>query len=302
MRMLMRLLLVCGDITRYGGLPIIFSNVFDVASLGEDSESPQYKKAINMMEGLAELCIEQGVVAMKGETAELGRCIGSDNPSAPLKFNVAGFAIGVTHPDKQITCDTLAPGQIVVALKENGFRSNGISSVRKALAMRFGDDWFLHLGDPEVKQFVDLACTPSVLYDRFLATMNGWYDYVKNFEWRPSKIHAIAHITGGGIESKFFNDILKPRRLSATLDSLYALPSIMKDCADIRHVDSSELYSMWNGGQGVLVVLNESDVDQFIIKASNFQINAQVAGRITQTAAPSLTIKSMYDGKEVIYI
>jgi phosphoribosylformylglycinamidine cyclo-ligase len=295
------LAMTCGDTIRHGGLPVVFSNVFDVSSLGEDENSDAYKLACRMIEGFAKICKSQNIVPHKGETAELGVCVGSENPNAKIKFNLAGFAIGIFHEKYNITGETLKPGQVVVALKENGFRSNGISLVRKAIVDRFGKDWYNHLGDPQVQNFVDEASVPSVLYDLFLAKMIGWYDEVDPPKWRPEKIHAISHITGGGVESKFFNDILKPHGLSAMLTDLFELPRIMKDCADIRHLSSKELYSTWNGGQGVLVVLNKEDGYNFIKAAAQFNIDAKIAGEIIQTAHSSLVIDSKYDQEIVTY-
>ncbi|MCL5774674.1 MAG: hypothetical protein M1333_00515 [Patescibacteria group bacterium] len=194
--------MTCGDITRFGGLPAVFINVLDVKTLGANGGSAStYERATNqafrnLMEGLGEVCREQNLVAFKGETAELGVCVGSENRDAMTQFNWAGTAIGVYHPDKMITGETLAPGQCVVAFQEVGFRSNGVSSVRKALAKKFGAEWYRN---SKAAAAILAAAKPSVLYDRFFSWLNGWFeaDFVPIL-----KAHLIVHVTGGAIRSK----------------------------------------------------------------------------------------------------
>jgi len=91
------------DITRYGGLPIGLYNILDVSSLGDDLQSISYlmfKKAIGSLGALAR---EHQYVVFDGEIAELGVCIGSDNPNAKVKFNWGGVMIGVYHEEKNDT-------------------------------------------------------------------------------------------------------------------------------------------------------------------------------------------------------
>ncbi|HLD20102.1 MAG TPA: AIR synthase-related protein [Patescibacteria group bacterium] len=274
--------MTCGDITRHGGLPLVFFNVLDVASIGQ----PQtirfnlFRKAIV---GLGLAAVNERVVLLGGETAELGVCVGSEDPEATTKFNWAGFAIGVNHPDKLITGEKLRPGQIVVALREQGFRSNGISAVREALRQRFGKEWWKVR---EAKPHIKAAAQPSVLYDHFLTTANGWY--------KLPRIEAVlaSHITGGGIVGKFFRDCLEPHWIGANLHALWEPPTIMRQCAQWSGMSDQEAYRVWNGGQGVLVVLEPGDVERFIALAKTFDIQAKVCGTIT--ADPTLVINSKF--------
>ena len=93
------------------------------------------------MLGLADLAKLHGYVLLTGETAELGVCVGSENPDASVRFNWGGCMTGVYHPDKMILGDTLRPGKVVIVFRDT-FRSNGMSSVRKALAFQFGQEWW----------------------------------------------------------------------------------------------------------------------------------------------------------------
>ncbi len=202
--------MTASDITRFGGIPLIFINVFDTVSIGNkgDEVSEAYKSAIS---GLGDVAKESKIVVLKGETAQMGAAIGSEITDSKTKLNWSGTMIGAYHKDKMITGESLAPGQAIIALKENGFRSNGISSVRKALKEKFGEKWW---ENQEAKESIKLAATPSVLYDMFVNTIHGWFD--KEFK-AEIKIHAIVHLSGGALKEKLAKDILFPKDLSAEL-------------------------------------------------------------------------------------
>ena len=284
------------DITRWGGLPLLFMNILDVRSLGEiDSETfANYKE---MMDGLRDIAYEHKYVLFTGETAELGLCIGSENQEAKMMFNWGGAMLGVYHPDKMILGDTLAPGQVVIALRDD-FRSNGIGSVRKALALRYGSDWW---DNPEAAKDIIACASPSAQYDRLINTAHGWFE--KNPMQPLSEMHLVVHLSGGAFESKLGNDMLKPLNLSADLDDLFEPPEIMKECAKWRGMNPQECYKTWNGGQGAIVVVNEEEAESFLCLANGFNIEAKVAGVITKGKNYTVRIESKFgDGKLLKYL
>lgn len=289
--------MTCGDITRYGGIPLTFSSVLDVSTLGEPG-SKTFQAFEELLSGARDAALKQGVVLQTGETAELGPCVGSENPDALTKFNWAGFAVGAYHPKAMITGEHLAPGQVVVALREFGFRSNGISMVRAALRLKYGSEWWSH---PFSADDIRAAAQPSLLYDRFLVEANGWNSVgLKN----RIPVTCIAHISGGGIPGKFGEDLLFRAGLSAKLDGLYEPPNIMKRCAEYRGlkgetVDAETFYRTWNGGQGVLAVMSPDDVERFLDLAEDFRIHAKVCGQIFKADSPVLQIESSHHGKTV---
>lgn len=286
--------MVASDVTRYGGIPLVLINILDVVTVGKagDEISSTYK---GLMKGLGDVALEGNIVALKGETAQMGPCLGSEIAESETKINWGATIIGAYHEDKIITGDTLAPGQVVVALKENGFRCNGISSVRKALATEYGDKWWQ---EKSAKEDIQKAATPSVLYDVYLNTLHGWYS--KDFK-EIVKLHAVVHLSGGAIKEKLAKDLLFPRGLSANLDNLYEPPEIMRKCSKWRGIEDEEFYETWNGGQGMLVVVDKGDVDEVLRHAKDFEIEAQVAGEIVKEDTPQVKVVSKLSGKEVIY-
>lgn len=288
------LAMVTSDITRYGGLPLVLTNILDVTEVGEDGEeaNARYKRLID---GLAAGAKDAGVVVLKGETAQMSVCIGSEIPDSPSRFNWGATMLGVYHKDKVVTGDTLKSGQVVVALKENGFRCNGISSVRKALAMQYGETWW---SNPEAEADIKAAATPSVLYDKFVNTLMGWYAA----DFTPEvALHAILHISGGGIKEKLGHDLLFKRGFSAELTDLFTPPEIMQKCAAWRGIKDEEFYEAWNGGQGMLLVVDESEADRVVACAADFGLEAKVSGTITASDTPELTIHSQLSDTIVKY-
>lgn len=283
-----------GDITRWGGLPLILVNNLEVRSLGtnDDSTNAVFR---TMMRGLKDVADEERLVLFKGETAELGACIATENKSASAAYLWSGVAIGAYDPARVITGDALKKGMVVMALREYGFRNNGISLARKALRMRYGDDY---CSLPEARSAVVLAAAPAVLYDRFLTTMNGWGQPCT----APQiPIAAIIHVTGGGIVGKFGKDILFPRGLSAELDNLWSPPEIMRYSAEWAEVSDRECYETWHGGQGVLVVVKPQYENTFKILAERCGLLARPAGKITEEKTPMLTIRSKFRDEMLVY-
>lgn len=286
------------DITRYGGLPLVFMNIFDVHSLTAERRTPDYCRMI--MAGLASLAKQHGYVLLTGETAELGLCVGSENPEAAVKFNWGGAMLGVYHPDKMILGDTLAPGQAVIALADT-FRSNGISSVRKALQARYGERWWsLENREEETGSDISDCATPSAQYDRFLNRLHGWLSPETGY--KPLvRMHGVVHLSGGAFESKLGHDLLAPHGLSAKLDTLFEPPAIMHRCAKWRGLTAEDCYRTWNGGQGALVIVDRDDTLRFLLAAQVQGLEAQVAGEILPQQDYRVMIRSQFDDSWITY-
>jgi phosphoribosylformylglycinamidine cyclo-ligase len=285
--------MVSSDITRYGGVPLVLANILDVASVGEPGSnvSNTYKR---LMKGLSDAAREIGVVILKGETAQMGVCLGSEIPDSPTRFNWGAVMTGAYHPKKMITGNTLKEGQAIVALKECGFRSNGISSVRAAFRAKYGEKWWTK---KEAQQYMKAAAAPCVLYDTFVNTLHGWY--AKDFK-AEVKLHGVIHLSGGGIKEKLGRDQLFRRGLSAEINNLFMPPEIMQLCKEWRGMSDGEFYTAWNGGQGMLLVVNEKDAEYVCKRAAQFGIEAQIAGKITKGTGSQISIRTPW-GTGVTY-
>lgn len=272
----------------------MFMNIFDPSTLGEvDSET--FHQCRDVMNGLHEIAHKHDYVLFTGETAELGPCVGSENSDAKLKFNWSGVMIGVYHPKKMILGETLKPGQVIIALRDN-FRSNGFSSARKALTVKYGEKWW---DNPDAYEDIHACASPSVQYDRMLNMAHGWFS---DKPFKPLfKMHSIVHLSGGAFKSKFAGDVLKPLGLSAELPGLFEPSEIMQKCAEWRGMDAHEFYTTFNGGQGALVVVGKESVDDFIEFAGRFGIEAKKSGKIIKKREYTISIHSKYGNGETVY-
>lgn len=281
-----------GDMTRHGRLPLmLLANQFDATSVGMTGSDVRIM-CQEIFYGLKELADRHHFIVYKGETAQMGRTIGL-GPDTGFTFNWSGTVLAAAHPDKEITGHTLRPGHVLVAFREYGFRACGISSVRKAFVRHFGREyWKL----PEAKKAIRSATAPAVLYDQFLCEMNGWFAS----DFQPLvPMHAIAHLSGGSFESKLGKDVLFPRGLSADLSDLFDPPEIMFESALWRGMSDEEAYAVWNGGQGMLVAVDDVDADYLIAQAASRGIEARICGGITKRRCPSVAIASKFRGESV---
>lgn len=286
--------MVASDITRYGGLPLVITNTFDILEVGEEGgeENTNYRK---ILEGLGKVAKESKAVVLKGETAQMTDCIASEIKTSKNKFNWGATMLGAYLPEKMVTGNTVKEGQVIVALKENGFRCNGISSVRKALRMKYGAEWW---DNPDGMEDIKQTATPSILYDEFINTLHGWYAD----DLKPEiTLHAIVHLSGGAIHEKLAKDLLFSKGLSADLDNLFTPPEIMKKCAEWRGISDAEFYETWNGGQGMLLIVDESEASHCIKRAKDFNIEAQIAGKITREEKAQVKVVSKLRGEEFVY-
>jgi phosphoribosylformylglycinamidine cyclo-ligase len=271
------------DLIRYGGLPIYMTSVLDVSSLGDSVDDPKFKATLNLYKGMKNAADELGIIMLNGETAELSNTVTSNNFNATLEYNWGGSVHGLYHPDKMITGEGIKDGDVIIAFKENGFRSNGISSVRKAFAMKFGENWF---NEEDAQLFIKQAAEPSVLYDKIFVDANGWTGN------KRIPIKSIVHLTGGSFGSKLGHDVLFPLGLSANLDNLFEIPDIMRECANWRHMSDQDLYETWNGGQGAIAIVDASDVDKILKLAKQNDVKTLVAGSVSKYKDPTVIINS----------
>jgi len=285
------------DLVRWGGMPVFFTSVLDVSKLGKP-DSDSFKATVALYSGAAKAATEVDMVILNGETAELGAQVASENPDGTLQFNWGGSAQGLYHPDKMILGKTLKPGQVIMLLKENGFRSNGISLVRSIFAHQYGKDWYTK---PDAQKYIRMAAEPSVLYDKFFCSINGWYED----DSQRIKVHSLVHLSGGSFESKFGKDILYPLGLSADISDPWELPEIMQECSEWGtsdgKIDDLTLYRTWNGGQGALAVIDKIDAEKFMEEATRFGLEAKIGGVITKNDTPSVRLKSSLTGDDIIF-
>ena len=252
--------MLCDDSVRYGAEPVAISNVLDVNKLDE--------RIITVLaRGMTKAAKDAGVAVISGEIAELGKRIdGYGN----YNYNWGGTVLSFLK--KEIKGEKIKPGNFIIGLQEKGFRSNGLSLVRKVMGKKYGKQW--HRKTVDGKMICKYALMPSKIY---AGTVSKMFDYV----------NGIAHITGGGIPGKL-GRVLKKKKYGADIYNSFTPSWLMLHCQKIGNVRDREAYKVWNMGQGMLIVTDKPK--KIMTIASEDGIKAKVVGEIIQE--PVIKIKS----------
>jgi phosphoribosylformylglycinamidine cyclo-ligase len=219
------------DILVTGAEPLFF---LDYIAIGKvDAE-----KVDAIVSGIAEGCRQAGCALIGGEMAE--------HPDAmePDDYDLAGFCVGVVDRPKAITGEAVAAGDVVLGLGSSGLHSNGFSLVRRALVDGREDELSLprlDLGGPTLGEAL---LEPTRIYVRsVLDLLRG-----------GAPVHAMAHITGGGVTENL------ARVLPASVDALvtrrsWKEPPVYGELRRATEIDEDELFRTFNMGVGFAVIL-----------------------------------------------
>lgn len=216
--------------------PSFFLDYYATAKLSVD-------EATAVVSGIAQGCKQAQCALIGGETAEMPGMYQAGD------FDLAGFAVGVGEKAELNRLEHVKPGDVLLALPSSGIHSNGYSLVRKvlfeSLGMTFKDDF-------NGRPLIDTLLEPTRIY-------------VQEFKKFKPYIHALAHITGGGIVENL------PRVLPDTMQAVINSASIKNlPIFELlsKHVSHDEMYRTFNMGVGMVMVVDKNDA-QAIIDASD---------------------------------
>lgn len=284
--------MTCDDPAARGFEPVIVTTVFDVNKLN-DSMRPSMRQ---LASGMVEAAAKAKVAVKGGEAAELGACVGGyGDPEHVLQYNWSATVHAVGHRARLISGQDIRPGDSLVAFREKGFRSNGLSLVRKTLQKEFGPEW--HRSQVFANQKLgELVLRPSVIYSNALVDMFGGYDLRRE---PRAPLHGVAHITGGGMPEKVAR-MLEPTGYGAEIEVPYEPTQVMKLVQDKAGVADEEIYRVINMGQGMVVATPLPALVREV--ATKHGIQSQEVGKITKD--PVITIRSRGTkdpGKKLVY-
>lgn len=279
--------MVCDDAVRYGAEPVIVGSLLDVRALGEEKGDEQ----ISYIDFVKQLAIgyinaarDANVAIVNGEVAELGARVSG---YGPFNYNWGAGVVWFARKGRMLTGHKIKKGDYLVGLKENDFRSNGLSLVRKVMRNAYGDEW--HKETYEGKNLAELALRPSRIYTGAVVEMFG------GFEGGPkAELHGVAHITGGGIPGKL-GRLLKPTGLGADITDPFAPCALMLYCQEKGNVSDVEAYRVWNMGQGMIIATQEPE--KVISIANEHKIEAKVIGQVSEKQGIRISNKGLNSDK-----
>jgi len=260
------LAMVCDDAILRGGEPVLVGSTLDVNTLGTDESRLSIIK--ELAKGYKKAAEAANVAIINGELAQLSDAVGG---YGDFVYNWGAALIWFARKDKLFTGKEIKAGDSIVVFREKGFRSNGLSLVRKIFKKEFGDEW--HNKEYKGEKLGNLVLEPSKIYSKAIVNMHGGFDTPGNCE-----IHGVVHITGGGVPEKI-SRVLKPSGLGATITDLYEPCEAMQYCQELGNIDDREAYRTWNMGQGMAVITPEPE--KVITEAKKFDMEAKVAGKVT---------------------
>ena len=237
------------DIACAGGEPLFF---LDYIACGKNYP----EKIADIVKGVAEGCLQSEAALIGGETAEHPGLMPEED------YDLAGFAVGVCDKKEMITGEKLEAGDVLIGMASTGVHSNGFSLVRKVFEKEMNKEGLNTYYDSLGKTLGEALLAPTRIYVKAL----------KNIKKSGVTVKACSHITGGG-----FYEIV-PRMLKDGVRAVirkdsYPVPPIFKLLAEKGKIEEKMMYNTFNMGLGMVVAVDEADVDKTMaaIKAAGDQ-------------------------------
>ena len=244
------------DLVVQGAEPLFFLDYFACGRLDQ-------AVATRVIAGIAEGCRIAGCALIGGETAEMPGMYAAGD------YDLAGFCVGAVERDAVLTGGRVAAGDVILGLAASGVHSNGYSLVRRLAA-----DKAWKLDRPALfeqdRLLIDVLMAPTRIYVRSLLP-----------PIRAGRIHALAHITGGGLLENIPRVL--PDHLHAAVDAdLWPQPMLMAFLQAGGAIEPGEMARTFNCGIGMAAIVAEQDADAVVAK---LQAAGEIVHRIGRIEA-----------------
>lgn len=223
------------DIACSGGEPLFF---LDYIACGKNYP----EKIATIVSGVAEGCKQSGCALVGGETAEHPGLMPEND------YDLAGFAVGVVDKKDIIDGSDIKPGDVLVAMPSTGVHSNGFSLVRKVF----------DITEESLNTYYDEL--GKTLGEALLAPTRIYVKALKNVKEAGVRVKGCSHITGGGFYENIPRMLPEGIRAVVKKDS-YKVPAIFDLIAKTGNIAEEMMYNTFNMGIGMIVAVDEKDVD-----------------------------------------
>ncbi len=223
------------DILVHGAEPLFFLDYLAVWKLDEE-------QAAALVAGVSEGCCRAGCALVGGETAELPGIY----PEG--EFDLAGFAVGVVERDALIDGSQVSADDRLIGIASSGVHSNGYSLVRKIFFEQEGLDASARVRGLD-RTLGEELLEPTRIY------VKPVLEIIREFD-----VHAIAHITGGGIPGNLVR-ALPQGHLARVRKGSWQGRAVFDVIADMGPVEEEEMYRVFNMGLGMILVVPAGSED-----------------------------------------
>lgn len=228
------------DLVCSGAKPLFFLDYLAVGTL-DPVEASMIVRAVK------DACLRSGCVLLGGETAEMPGLYAEGH------FDMAGFAVGVVERAEMLGPERVEAGDVIVGIESSGIHSNGYSLVRRLV------------DDGTVSPDAHLLLAPTRLYPEDIHALRA----------SGVEIHAVAHITGGGLPENLPRAIpggLRPVLRKASWPQSPAIAHVLASGA----VDEDSAWETFNMGLGMCLVMPRAAAERAVTMVSG----AHVVGRV----------------------
>ena len=214
------------DVLVQGAEPLFFLDYFATGKLDVDT-------AAAVVSGIATGCEQSGCALIGGETAEM------PDMYPPGEYDLAGFTVGAVEKSMLLDGAKVRAGDVLLGIASSGPHSNGYSLVRR-IYDRAGRPAGLDVGGVKL---VDALMAPTTIYVKPILELLGKHD-----------LHAMAHITGGGLSENIIRVV--PEGLGLQVDaSAWKLPPVFDWLQREGAVADTEMWRTFNCGIGFVLIV-----------------------------------------------
>ncbi len=245
------------DLVVCGAEPLFFLDYYATGKLDVDI-------AANVITGIGAGCELAGCALIGGETAEMPGMYEGDD------YDLAGFCVGVVEKEEIIDGSSVRIGDALIGIASSGPHSNGYSLIRKILDVSKTDPATTLL---EGKSLADWLITPTRIYVKSVLRLI-----------RATEVHAIAHITGGGLTENLPRVL--PTGSKAVIDTQsWQQGPVFDWLQQAGNVDQLEMYRTFNCGIGMVICVPENEAQNTLSVLEDMGDKACIIGTIEKGAS-----------------
>ena len=240
------------DILVLGAKPLFFLDYFATDQLKTDVFQ-------SVVKGLTKACIENDCALIGGETAEMPGFYKKD------EYDISGTVVGVLDKKNLLSNRQVQKGDILIGLESTGLHTNGYSLARNVLLNKFKIDDYIE----------DLGCTVA---ESLLAIHKSYLQPLLPII-NNENLHALSHVTGGGIIANTLRVIDKKNEIFIDWDS-WERPPIFKLIQDIGNVPEYDMRESMNLGIGMIMIIDSNNLSFFENHLNSVNQSYKIIGNI----------------------
>jgi phosphoribosylformylglycinamidine cyclo-ligase len=249
------------DIVVSGAEPLFFLDYYATGAL-------EVEVATSVISGIGKGCELAGAALVGGETAEMPSMYHDGD------YDLAGFCVGVVEKSAIIDGSQVQAGDVLIGLSSSGAHSNGYSLIRKIIEVTN-----ISLDMPfDGRTLGEVLLEPTRIYVKSLLSL-----------MQSVPVHALAHITGGGLIGNVPRVL--PQGLCAEIDTLsWKQPAIFDWLKAQGNVDAIEMHRTFNCGIGMVVCVGAEHAETALSQLRNSGETAQIIGKIIAHPSESVVL------------